>query len=307
VTQQDAPTVLVTGASGLIGQRVAVLLSAAGRRVIATDVVAAPDSEVPVVECDLRDRAAVEALLPADAPLDGIVHCGGFSGPMVGTSTPQLLLDVNVGGTTNLLELGRQHRLRRFVFASTATAYGRTTGELVDETALPRPENIYAASKLACEALVTDYARHYAAGALNLRLAWVYGPRRTTDCVIRDLLLDAQAGRPTRLPFGHGFPRQFMHVDDAARALVLALDAEVAEPERAYNVTGEDRTTLDEVARIVAEVVPGADIELAPGPDPLDVEQGLFDTTAARRDLGFVPEIGLREGIVSYAAWLAAR
>ncbi|MFE0420361.1 NAD-dependent epimerase/dehydratase family protein [Streptomyces tendae] len=299
-----ANTVLVTGASGLIGQRVARVLTASGRAVLATDAVAAEDSAVAIEVADLRDRDRLAELVSGG--LDAIVHCGGFSGPMVGTSAPRCLLDVNVGGTANLLDVGREQGIRRFVFASTATVYGVTTGEFADESVLPRPANIYSASKFASEQLVNGYARHFTGGAFNLRLAWVYGPRRTTDCVIRQMIQDALDQVPTKLPYGEGFPRQFMHVDDVARALVQALDVLGTPALDAYNVTGESRTTLDEVAALVREVLPGADIGLSPGPDPLDVEQAYFHTTAARRDLGFAPHIPLREGIATYAEWLAA-
>ncbi|MFT0137723.1 NAD-dependent epimerase/dehydratase family protein [Alcanivoracaceae bacterium MT1] len=298
----DSTTTLVTGAAGLIGRRVVDLLRATGREVLATDVRRADDVDAPFLELDLRDRDAVNAL--ADRGIDAIVHCGGFSGPMVGTSTPQLLLDVNVGGTANLLELGRTVGARRFVFASTATVYGPTIGDFVDESVLPRPANIYSASKFACEQLVDAYAAHYSEGTLSLRLAWVYGPHRTTDCVVRDMLTAALDGGAFEADFGEGFPRQFIHVDDAAQAFQLALDA-AAPRLTAYNITGEERHDLDEVGALVRERFPSADIRLAPGPDPLDVEQARFHTTAARTDLGFVPAIPLSEGIASYAAWLA--
>lgn len=295
--------VMVTGAAGLIGHRICQMLIERGTRVVATDLHQPNHADFDIEMCDLADLDAVERL--TSQGLDAIIHCGGFSGPMVGTSTPFRLLEVNVGGTINLLELGRRHGIRRFVFASSGTVMGSTTGDLVDEENTPHPANLYAASKAGCEHLVTSYSEHFTDGAVSLRLAWVYGPRRTTDCVIRDMILDAQSNRRTELPYGDGFPRQFMYVDDAAAAMIAALDAPGRPPRTVYNATGDDYSTLDEVAAIVSNIVPEADISLQPGTAPLDVIQARFDVSAIEQDLKFVPQVPLTEGIARYAAWLA--
>lgn len=295
--------VMVTGVAGLIGHRICQMLIERGTRFIATDLQQTNHADFDIETCDLTDLDAVERL--TSQGLDAIIHCGGFSGPMVGTSTPFRLLEVNVGGTINLLEFGRRHGIRRFVFASSGTVMGPTTGDLVDEDSTPHPANLYAASKAGCEHLVTAYSEHFTDGAVSLRLAWVYGPRRTTDCVIRDMILDAQSNRRTELPYGYGFPRQFMYVDDAAAAMIAALDAPGRPPRTVYNSTGDDYSTLDEVAAIVSNIVPKADISLQPGTPPLDVIQARFDVSAIEQDLKFIPQVPLTEGIARYAAWLA--
>ena len=87
---------------------------------------------------------------------------------------------------------------------------------------------------------------------------------------------------------------------------MLALRAP-ALPRRTYNVTGERILTLGDLAGIVRQLLPEADIAIAPGPDPLDDRQAEFDTRAARCDLGFRPEISLEKGIEAYADWLRER
>jgi nucleoside-diphosphate-sugar epimerase len=157
---------------------------------------------------------------------------------------------------------------------------------------------------VASEQLVRGYAGHYAFRGLNVRLSWVYGPRRTTDCIIRTMITDALAGTPTRLPFGSDFHRQFVHVDDAARALVCALDVPTP-PRDLYTVTGGSRVTLGDIGRLVSTLLPGADISLGAGPDPLDDDQAEFDISPARVELGYEPSVPLAVGIQNYAQWLA--
>lgn len=297
--------VLVSGASGLIGNTVCALLTSRGRPVLAVDRAPAPDAPAGLVAVDLTDVHGLYAAI-GDRPLDGVVHCGAYSGPMVARDRPHDMVRVNVGGTANLLELARVRGARRFVFCSSASAYGPTGPGPVTEEAPLRSGSVYGASKAAGEALVRGYARQFRPDGASLRLCWVYGPRRTTDCVIRTMIADAQAGRPTRLPFGRDFPRQFIHVEDAARALLAALDAPGPLGGEAFNVTGGSILTLGEVAEAVRRVLPGADIALEDGPDPVDDLQQRFDTGLTERVLGFRPMVSLEAGIRSYAAWLEA-
>ena len=308
-------TILVTGAGGLLGKAVCDRLRQDGQRVIATDLVASSSGSRAVLLADLTDIHRLHAIT-ADGPLDGIVHCGAFSGPMVGIDNPYRLVSVNVMGTVNLLELARIRKCRRIVCCSSTSAYGPTPrapvapGPVapvpVPEDVALAPSSVYGATKAALEPLVAGYARQHGVDGVALRLSWIYGPGRTTDCVIRTMLTDALHGRITRLAWGQDFHRQFLHVDDAARALVLALQAPPL-PRRVYTITGERHLTLGELAGIVRDLLPGADIALEPGPDPLDDDQAQFDTAAARRDLGFMPAISLEDGIRGYAEWLDAR
>ncbi|MEZ5903978.1 MAG: NAD(P)-dependent oxidoreductase [Geminicoccaceae bacterium] len=301
----DRP-ILVTGALGLIGNAARVALEDAGRPVVAVDRVAGEVAGRPVLAGDVTAVHRLHALALEHGGFAGILHCGAFSGPMVAADDPAAMVAVNITGTANMLELARIHRVPRLVFCSSVSAYGNTPDGLdpVPEATPLHPTSVYGASKAAGEALVDGYAAQHGVDGLALRIGWVYGPRRTTACAIRDMLQHARAGRPVHLPFGADHHRQYVHVDDVARALVLALDAE-RPGQRAYNINGGTRVTLGEIAGIVGRVVPGASLTLEPGPDPVDDRQAQFDLSAAERDLGFRPAIGLEDGIRRYAAWLA--
>jgi UDP-glucuronate 4-epimerase len=194
----------------------------------------------------------------------------------------------------------------RVVCCSSVSAYGHTPDGLapVPEAAPLHPTTIYGASKVAGEALVDGYAAQYGVDGLSLRLGWVYGPRRSTACTLREMLRHALAGRPFRLPSGADSRRQYVHVDDVARALVLALDARNLQ-QRAYTINGGSCVTLGEIAAMVRRLVPDAAIAIGPGADPDEDRQARFNLTAAARDLSFKPAIGLEEGIAAYADWLA--
>jgi UDP-glucuronate 4-epimerase len=296
---------LVTGAAGLLGAAVCSLLENRGAPLLAVDRLAGAEAARKILPCDITDIHSLHALA-AQHSISGIVHCGAYSGPMLARDNPYAMVQVNIVGTANVLELARIHGIARFVFCSSAGAYGNTPNGPVREDIALRPTNLYGASKVAGEQLVACYARQYGVDGVSLRLSWVYGPYRTTDCIIRTMLERALDNRPTRIPFGHDFFRQFIHVQDAATALVAALDRRRL-PRQAYNITGGTYVTLGEVAEIVRLILPHADIHLGLGPDPLDDVQERFDISAASADFGFSPSISLKDGIQLYADWLATR
>jgi UDP-glucuronate 4-epimerase len=292
-------TILVTGAAGLIGQAVASRLRARGDRVVAIDRAASGSGETAVLDCDLRDGHRLHAIA-ARTPLDAIIHCGAHSGPMVARDNPFDLIQVNVVGTANVLEVARIHKLRRLVNCSSVSAVGDTCPGPVSEDVPLCPSTVYGATKLAAEKITTAYAQEHGVDTVSLRLSWVYGPNRTTFCLLRQMVADALAGRPTRTQAGADALRQYIHADDAAAALIGALDAPSL-GQRAYNVTGDDFRTMGEAADLVREILPQADIALGAGPEPGDDVQQRFDIAAARRDLGYVPAVSLEQGIRAMA------
>ena len=300
----SAKPILVTGAAGLIGNKVRQILDERGDRVIAVDRQTGSDTFGQVIACDLGDVHRVHELTRDG--ISGVIHCGAHSGPMVARDNPYSMVQVNIVGTANVLEVARVHKATRFIYCSSTSACGPTPPGPVPEDVTMRPSTIYGASKVAGEQLVSTYASQYELNGTSLRLSWVYGPRRTTDCVIRTMITDAQAGRPTRVEFGRDFPRQYIHVNDAAAALVMAFD-KIVLPRRSYTITGGTYKTLGQIADIVRAQFPLADIELGAGSDPVDDVQHEFDISAARRDLGYSPRYDLEKGIGEYAAWLAAQ
>jgi UDP-glucuronate 4-epimerase len=295
---------LITGAAGLLGGAVCSVLESRAESFLAIDRAVGDAVARNIVQCDITDIHGLHALATRHS-ISGIVHCGAYSGPMVARDNPHAMVQVNIVGAANVLELARVHGIERFVFCSSAGVYGNTPKSPVGEDAPLRPTNIYGASKVAGEQLVACYSRQYGVDGVSLRLAWVYGPRRSTDCIIRTMIQDALARRPTRIPFGRDFSRQFIYVQDAAAALVAALDRRRLR-RQAYNISGGTRVTLGEVADVVRRILPNADIELGEGPDPVDDIQHQFALSAAEADLGFSPSVTLDEGIELYARWLAS-
>lgn len=294
-------SILVTGANGLIGHDLVKRLVEEGRTVIAVDRVVTEVRRLTdlAFELEIGDVHKLHELA-ARYRIDAIAHCGGVSGPMLGRENPAQMFNVNIGGTIDVAEIARQITLQggrcRLLFCSSLTVYGNQPADNIVETNPLLTRQCYASSKVAGEAVVMSYVAEHDVDAVVLRIAGVYGPRRRTSCVLRLMIENALDGHPTHLPYGRGFPRQWVHVDDIVTGLALALDAQNP-ASRIYNLSGGVNPTIDEAAEIVRELIPDASITLDPGADPEDITLGLLNIEAARRELGYAPAVPLRDGI----------
>lgn len=294
-------SILVTGANGLIGYEVVKRLASAGRKVIAVDRTVSDVATLTenAYALEIGDQHRLHELAARFA-VDAIVHCGGVSGPMLGRDNPAALFNTNIGGTIDVAEVARQRTALgnpcRLLFCSSLTVYGNQPQDDIKESNPLLTRQCYASSKVAGEAVVLSYVEEHALDAIVLRIAGVYGPRRRTACVLRLMIDNALEGKTTHLPYGQGFPRQWVHVDDIASGLILALDVE-APSERIFNLSGGINPPIDEAADIIRAAIPGADIRLDEGADPEDITLGLLSIDAARRVLGYGPAVTLKDGI----------
>ena len=297
--------VLVTGAAGLIGFTLAARLHRCGRAVIGMDrVEPGEDYDFPFIAADLSDvHKLYEAL---DRGAGGIIHCGAVSGPMLLTDNPRAIVESNLVGSANIFEAARQRKLRRTVYCSSTSAYGENPEglEICSEAVALNAVDVYGATKAGGDILARAYAAQHGLDAVALRFSWVYGPRRRTECLIREMLQDALQGRTGWHAFGPGFARQYVYIEDVVDACIAAYDsADVGA--RAFNITAGTRSSFDDLAAAVRAVLPGAEITNQGG-EGADLHHAPMDISAARETLGWRPQWPLEKGMRAYAEWLGS-
>jgi GDP-4-dehydro-6-deoxy-D-mannose reductase len=266
---------VVTGASGFVGRHLLDVLREAGWRVATLDRTGPADHVGDLRTMPLRDIRA-----------DVVFHLAAFSNP---SASVEASAEVYASNATATARLARELPAGRLVFPSTCQVYAPAKHPQ-DETALPRPGNPYAASKLCAEALALAAKRD----VVILRPFNHTGPGQTDAYVCPRLagqIARAEAGAgPRRIEVADAAPRRdFFDVRDMARAYLLAAERGVAG--RRYNVGTGRPVAIGEIAEILRGMarVPMAVAAGRGAPTTLSGDASLF-----RRDTGWRPEIPLR-------------
>jgi nucleoside-diphosphate-sugar epimerase len=304
---------LVTGAAGFIGSHLCDCLLEAGHEVVGADALI-PYYAPAIKEGNLvgaRDRRAFSFHRldlrhdPLEAALDGadvVFHLAAMPGLPKSWTDFDLYESCNVTATHRLLDAVRRlPALRRFVYASTSSVYGRfATG---DETLPTRPISPYGVTKLAAEHLCRAYAEEFGLPLVVLRYFSVYGPRQRPDMgyhrFVRALLADEEV--PV---YGDGEQvRGNTYIDDCVKATVAAVGAAVGE---VYNVGGGEAVSVWEVLRKLEAITERkARISRKPA-RPGDQRYTCADTTKLQRHLSWSPRTRLDEGLARQVAWQQA-
>jgi len=313
---------LVTGCAGFIGFHVARHLLDRGEQVIGIDNlnpyydVALKRARLAQLEggdgfvfrpVDVADPMAVTTLVERHPDIDRIIHLAAQAGVRYSLTQPLAYVEANVKGQVVLLEAARRlPALKSFVYASSSSVYGANTKQpFTIEDRADHPISLYAATKRAGELITESYCRLYGLSCTGLRFFTVYGPWGRPDMAAY-LFTDAiLAGRPIKV-FNHGqMERDFTYIDDIVPAIVAATEAAPARPgeHRLYNL-GNHRpeSLLDFIAVLERALGRSAVKEMLPM-QPGDVTSTYAEIEAARRDLGFEPQIPITVGLPRFVAW----
>lgn len=303
VTNSDTKEkVLVVGGAGFIGSALIRQLLDDGYSVRVLDNLAfgidplrdlLGDPDLELVRGDLRQ---VDHVLRAATGVDSVVHLGAIVGDPACALDEQLTIQTNLLATRMLAEVCACAGARRFVFASTCSVYG-AGDEVLDESSSLAPVSLYAESKIACEEILADLASDSFSPVI-MRFGTIYGlsGRSRFDLVVNLLTAKALVEKDITV-FGGQQWRPFVHVDDAAQSVRLALSADRSVVHgRTFNVgSNEQNLQIDEVAELIRAAVPGAEISQH-GQDG-ERRDYRVDFTRIKKELGFVPKWSIEMGI----------
>lgn len=308
--------ILVTGAAGFIGSTlVEALLQNPENYVIGIDSfteyydpsmkrsnlkgVGSPN--FLLLEKDIRDIDLDELL--SDVKI--IYHLAGQPGVRRSWGTEfSKYVNKNIVATQLLLEAARHGKsLERFIYASSSSVYGDAETYPTYETDRPSPVSPYGVSKLAGENLVSLYGTAFDLPTLSLRFFTVYGPRQRPDMAFRRFIEAALDSRPLTI-FGDGTQiREFTHVDDIVRALMLAA-FESVEAGTVMNLSGGSSISVNDVVALLETLIGKAISVSRTGKVPGDVFQTGGSTDRAKTILRWSPAISIEEGLQSEIEWV---
>ena len=259
------------------------------------------------VEGDIRDAALVGRVFGGSG-VDEVVHLAAKAGVRPSIADPALYADVNVVGTTVLLEAARRSGARAFLLASSSSVYGARSDAPFRETDPPAPAlSPYAATKQAAELMGRTFHSLHGLDVTSLRFFNAYGPRQRPDMAIHKFSALLLAGKPIPV-FGDGsMRRDHTYVDDIVDGVVRALDRCPGSGYRVYNLGNSATVTLTELVATIERTWGKTAVKEQLPDQPGDVPMTCADLTIARRDLGYAPATPLAEGVRKFAEWYRAK
>ncbi|SDY66859.1 Nucleoside-diphosphate-sugar epimerase [Modestobacter sp. DSM 44400] len=306
---------LVTGAAGFVGSHTSEALLRLGHEVRGVDALTdyydpmLKKANVQVLQDWARFDFRQADLLDADLAglLDGVdVVFHLAAQPGVRSSWQNgfgVYAEANVMATQRLLEAARLSEVRRFVYASSSSVYGRAARYPTSEDAPTRPFSPYGVTKLAAEHLCTLYADNWGLPTVSLRYFTVYGPRQRPDMAMNRFIAAALEGHAIPV-YGDGEQvRDFTFVQDVVAASLAAAEVADLAPGAVVNVAGGGSITVNGLVELLQTVV-GRPVHTAEQPrQPGDVLQTGGTIDLAERLLGWRPQVAVPEGLAHQVAW----
>ena len=297
--------VLVTGGAGYLGCHLVPLLLEKGHSVRVFDrlcfgedpIASYADSpRCEVIKGDIRKLSEFPTLLD---DIDGIVHLAGLANDPSCDLDTEMAMDVNLGGSKDLARLAVEKGIKRFVLASSCSVYGKGVFDLLDEESPTSPVSVYGLTKLEAErALLSLKSPTFDPVALRSATLFGWSSRMRFDLAINAMTGTAcRDGRVTVMGGGKQW-RPFVHVNDAARAFLMMLEAPSEKVSGEIFNVGSDDANL-RIVDLATEVVgqfDGVDLEVASEDDDLRTYNVQFGKI--RDVMGFECEKSISDGVL---------
>ena len=313
-------SILITGGAGFIGSHLSQRLLRDGKRLGIVDNLdeyypaefkranleeIKASGEFQFFPVDIRDGEKLREVFSTFRP-DAVIHLAARPGVRMSFAQPEAYTSINVLGTTQVLEISRQSGVQRVVFASSSSVYGHSSRAPFREDAnISHPLSVYAATKVAGEALAFTYSHTYNLSVVCLRLFTVYGPRQRPDLAIRKFAGLILEGKEVPI-FGDGsLERDYTFIDDIVDGILLALHA----PGQfdVFNIGNCHPVRIDAMVKTLGQAL---EMPVRCKFIPTPAGEMLLthaDLTKTRQILGYSPKVSFEEGMRRFAAWLKSQ
>ncbi len=335
--------ILVTGAAGFIGSHVVCLLAERGDDIVGVDNI---NDYYDVrlkyarlkecgINCESNDvlrgkwyqstklpnyrfvRLSIESkeainLLFGYEHFDKVIHLAAQAGVQFSKEHPYEYMKSNLDGFEDILEACRWHKVNKLVFASSSSVYGINQNEkFSEEDPTNTPVSLYAASKIADEAMAHCYAHQYGISCIGLRFFTVYGPWGRPD-MSPIKFADKIRKEETIELYGNGdMVRDFTYIDDVAQGVIIAADHELKEeicpnkvPFRIFNIgNGHPIKMIDFLIALEQIYGKKSEFKLVQNVRSGDVMRTSADTSRIESEMNFKPKWNLEDGLKEFVKW----
>lgn len=299
--------VLVTGGAGFVGSHLVETLINNGANVIVLDDLSTGKMEnikhvkerCEVVIGDVQKRSVLEKMGRVD-----IIFHEAARALLPSFEDPNLDLQVNTGGTINILEIARKCDAK-VIHASTGSVYGNPVKLPISEGHPLKPISPYGISKLAAEMYCNFYFEEYDLFVVCLRYFNVYGPRQaiSKEMGVIPIFVSRVLSEKNPAIFGDGKQkRDFTHVSDVVNANLLAAATKEAKGKLVNIGTSTEISILD-LAFMILQLCNCGLSPVFSDPKPGDIRRLVADISLAKEIMGYEPKVPLKKGILDYISW----
>jgi nucleoside-diphosphate-sugar epimerase len=302
---------LVTGGAGFIGSNICRKLVSQGRFVRVVDNLltgkksnlASILDKIDFMEADMGDERVARSAMK---DIDVVLHEGALPSVPRSVDDPAATHRHCVDATFTLLLAARDARVKRFVYASSSSAYGDTPTLPKVETMMPAPLSPYAAAKLVGEYYCSVFYKVYGLQTISLRYFNVFGPNQDPTsqyaAAIPAFVTSILKDKPPTI-YGDGEQsRDFTYVDSVVDANLLAARAKKTKGE-VINIACGEAVTVNAIIDMINELLGKKVKPIYTAPRPGDVKHSLADITLAKKLIAFKPKISFRQGLEKAIDW----
>lgn len=308
--------ILVTGADGFIGSHLTEILSHSGFQVTALSQYNSFNNwgwleesdclkNIEVITGDVRDLNFCRKITK---DLDVIFHLAALIGIPYSYIAPDSYLETNIKGTLNMSQAAVDNKIKHFIHASTSEVYGTAQYVPIDERHPLQPQSPYSASKIAAEAMAMSFHHSFELPLTIVRPFNTYGPRQSARAVIPNIITQIASGAK-QIKLGSLTPtRDFNYVEDTCNGFISLLNKKAAIGE-VINIGSNSEISISNTLDIIQELM-GSDVEVLTEeerirPENSEVQRLWCDNTKIHNISGYLPKIGIREGLEKTIDWFS--
>ena len=315
--------VLVTGSAGFIGMHLSLSLLNDGIEVVGLDnlneyydvslklarlEILKKNKDFTFIKGDLNDRDNIRKIV-RENNFDVIVNLAAQAGVRYSLTNPEEYINTNLTGFFNIIDAAKEYKVPHFVYASSSSVYGSNKKlPFSEEDKTESQVSLYGATKKANELLAHSYSSMFKLKTTGFRFFTVYGPYGRPDMALFIFTKNILEDKPIKVYNFGDMSRDFTYVDDIVGGIKALMkgsasleDEEL--PYRVYNIGNSNPVQLmDFVRAIEIELSKKAIIEFEPM-QPGDVKSTSADVSMLKKDTGFIPKIGIEEGVHSFVSW----
>jgi UDP-glucose 4-epimerase len=302
---------LVTGGAGFIGSHLVEALIKKGDVLVLDDLSSGSidrldgfleEGKVSFIQGSIADQALVHEVMDG---VDYVFHLAALSNVPQSIEDPRLADKVNSGGTLNVLLSARDHDVRKVVYTSSAAVYGDSDTLPVIEDLKLKPMSPYAATKIMGEYYCSIFNDLYRLPTATIRPFNVYGPRQSPDsqyaAVIPIFISRMVSGRKVEIHGDGEQTRDFVYVKDLVDSLILASKSTAT---GIFNISGGGMgVSINDLYGFLADILRLETKPVYTAERPGDIKYSYADISRARKELGFRPKVGIREGLERTVTW----